>query len=139
MGPAFTGGCACGSLRYAMSGQPAAQFQCQCRDCQRLGGGGHSSWLIFGDPAEVCVTGPAARWSSYSAGGVEKRHGFCPTCGSPVFLTFPANPGHTAVLAGSLDDPSRFQPGFVTWGSTGPAWDRLDPTLTVFDKMPPAR
>jgi hypothetical protein len=137
MGDTFTGGCACGSLRFAMTGQPVAQFQCQCRDCQRRSGGGHSSWLVFRESADAVVTGAATRWSSAAEGGTEKRHAFCPTCGAPVFLTFPANPGTIAVTAASLDDPGRFAPGFVTWGSTAQGWDRLDPALTVFAKMPP--
>lgn len=135
----ISGGCACGGLRYAMASPQVAQFQCQCRDCQKLGSSGHSSWLVFREDAGRAVSGPAGRWSSYSEGGREKRHGFCPVCGSPVFLTFPDNAGAMAVTASSLDDPSAFKPTFVTWGSTAQSWDRLDPGLTVFAKMPPAQ
>ena len=42
------------------------------------------------------------------------------------------------VHATSLDDPSRFKPQAVTYGMRGHAWDRLDPGLPKFDKMPPA-
>jgi hypothetical protein len=132
------GGCACGSLRYAMPVTPVAQFQCQCRDCQRRSGGGHSSWLVFRQEAAAVVTGPASRWSSAAEGGAEKRHAFCPTCGAPVFLTFPANRGTIAVTAASLDRPEAYSPAFVTWGATALAWDRLDHSLTIFAHMPPA-
>lgn len=134
-----SGGCACGALRYGMASAPVAQFQCQCRDCQKLGSSGHSSWLVFREDATQVVSGMASRWSSRSEGGIEKSHGFCPVCGSPVFLTFPASPGSIGVTASSLDDPSAFAPGFVKWGSSAQGWDRLDPALTVFAKMPPER
>ena len=42
------------------------------------------------------------------------------------------------VHAASLDDPARFKPQVVTYGVRGYDWDRLDPALPKFDKMPPA-
>jgi len=42
-----------------------------------------------------------------------------------------------AVHAASLDDPSRYQPQMVLYLSSGYAWDKLDPNLPKFDKMPP--
>jgi hypothetical protein len=34
----FTGGCACGAIRYNCSEKPVAQLICHCRDCQRASG-----------------------------------------------------------------------------------------------------
>lgn len=133
----FTGGCACGALRYRLRTVPVVQSQCQCRDCQHRSGSGHASWLVFPESAEDVLAGPSARWGVTADTGTEKEHGFCPTCGTPVFLTFPGQAGLIAVHAASLDDPSRFAPVLVTWGSTAQGWDRLDPALTVFPKMPP--
>lgn len=133
----FTGGCACGALRYAMHGLPVVQTHCQCRDCQRRSGSGHSSWLVFAEPAAEAVTGPARQWSVAAESGAEKRHAFCPTCGTPVYLAFPAMPGIVAVTAASLDDPARFSPRQVTWISTAQAWDALPTGLQGYSQMPP--
>jgi hypothetical protein len=124
-------------LRYALQGPPVVQSQCQCRDCQRRSGSGHSSWLVFAENAAEVVSGPATHWSALAETGVEKQHGFCPVCGTPVFLTLPASPGIIAVHAASLDDPAAFAPVLVTWADTAQSWDRLDPSLTVFARMPP--
>ena len=43
----YTGGCACGAIRYQISGEPLFQNDCQCRDCQRKSGTGHGSYLTF--------------------------------------------------------------------------------------------
>ncbi len=43
----FTGGCACGAIRYDVSGEPVAMVDCQCRQCQRESGTGHASHLVF--------------------------------------------------------------------------------------------
>ena len=36
MSEAYTGGCACGAIRYEISGEPMVSNDCQCRDCQRM-------------------------------------------------------------------------------------------------------
>ena len=46
--------------------------------------------------------------------GNVKTRAFCPTCGSPVYLTFAAMPDLFTVHAASLDDPGRYKPQMVT-------------------------
>jgi hypothetical protein len=47
MSGAYTGGCACGAIRYEIADDPMVQSDCQCRDCQRKSGTGHTatSWV----------------------------------------------------------------------------------------------
>jgi hypothetical protein len=47
-------------------------------------------------------------------------------------------PDVTTIIAGSLDDPSVFKPGFVCYTSRGHAWDLIDPAVPSFPKMPKA-
>ena len=56
MSEPFTGGCACGAIRYEISGEPLVQFDCQCRDCQRMSGTGHGSYLAFPRANESVVS-----------------------------------------------------------------------------------
>ena len=90
-------------------------------------------------PKQGCVTvdGEASVWRFQGDSGSDKFHAFCPVCGGPVHLTFAAAPDIVAIYPGSLDEPARFAPAFVTHGIRGEAWDTLDPGLTVFEKMPP--
>jgi hypothetical protein len=64
---------------------------------------------------------------------------FCPTCASPVCMTFAAMPDLFTVRAASLDDPSRYKPQMVKYRVRGCAWDPIDPALPKFDKMPDVR
>ena len=137
MTDSFTGGCACGAVRYEIGATPAAMVDCQCRHCQQRSGTGHGSYVTFTSRAAVRLTGQASEWEITGDAGTVKRHGFCPTCGSPVYLTLPAVPDVFIVHAASLDDPGRYQPQVVTYTSSGHAWDRLDPGLPQFEKMPP--
>ncbi|TIN26893.1 MAG: aldehyde-activating protein [Mesorhizobium sp.] len=61
---------------------------------------------------------------------------FCPVCGTPVYLTYTAMPEPITVHAASLDDPSRFNPTVVTYGSRALPWDKMDTALKTFEKMP---
>ena len=139
MREAFTGGCACGAVRYEIFGEPVFMNHCQCQDCQRRSGTGHGSYLTFADRKSVKLEGKAAHCDVVADSGNVKTHGFCPSCGSPVSLTFAAMPDLFTVHAASLDDPSQFKPQAVTYGMRGYAWDHLDPAVPTFDKMPPAQ
>jgi len=132
----YTGGCACGAIRYAMPHQPIFQNHCQCRDCQRRSGTGHGSWLTFAARAEMAITGEATQWEVAGDSGNVKVHAFCPRCGTPVFLRFAAMPDLIAVPAGSLDEPARFEPQVLTYRVRGLAWDVVDPALRAFERMP---
>ena len=133
----YTGGCACGAIRYETSSEPIVENHCQCRDCQKRSGTGHGSYLTFPQRADVTITGEAKNWRVAGDSGNEKVHAFCPTCGTPVYLTFVAMPELIAVHAASLDDPSQFNPQVVTYSIRGHAWDTIDPSLQKFERMPP--
>ena len=132
----YNGGCACGAIRYGTTSKPIVENHCQCRDCQRRSGTGHGSYLTFGQRNDVTISGEAKEWRVTGDSGNVKNHAFCPTCGTPVYLTFAAMPELIAVHAASLDDPSQFKPQMVTYCIRGNAWDTLDPPLLKFERMP---
>jgi hypothetical protein len=134
---AFTGGCACGAIHYEIAAEPLFSNDCQCRDCQRKSGTGHGSYMTF-PRAGVTLTGKASHWDMVGDSGNVKTRAFCPTCGSPVYMTFAAMPEVFTIHAASLDDPSRYKPQAITYRGRGHAWDQIDPALPAFDKMPPA-
>ena len=82
------------------------------------------------------LQGKATDWDIVADSGNVKTRSFCPTCGSPVYLMFSANPNVFTVHAASLDDPNRYKPQAVTYNVRGYAWDHLDPALPKFEKMP---
>ncbi len=137
MSKPYTGGCACRAIRYEVTGEPIVNVDCQCRQCQRSSGGGHTSNMTFRGAA-VKLSGEASRWQVTGEGGTVKSNAFCPTCGSPVYMTFPDMPDIFIVRPASLDEPERYSPQLVTWTDAAQPWDRIDPALPSFPKMPPA-
>lgn len=132
----YTGGCACGALRYSTPHAPVFQNLCQCRDCQRRSGAGHGAWLTFAARSDMTLTGEAHHWEVAGDSGNVKSHAFCPVCGTPVYLRFAAMPDLIAVAAGSLDEPARFTPQALTYAVRGEGWDRIEGALPTFERMP---
>lgn len=138
MSETYTGGCACGAVRYAISGPLLFSNDCQCRDCQSMSGTGHGSYLSFAGRGQMKLHGQASEWDMVADSGGVKTRGFCGACGSPVYQTYKAQPDVITIHAASLDEPARYSPQAVTYTARGHAWDRLDPALTKFEGMPTA-
>ena len=56
----FSGGCACGSIRYVCARAPVAMLNCHCRDCQRSSGAPFASGFIV-LTSDVEITGTPVR------------------------------------------------------------------------------
>lgn len=138
MSKTYAGRCACGAIRYSTKHQPIFQNHCQCRDCQLRSGTGHGSYLTFPSRSEMSISGDATHWEVKGDSGNIKIHSFCPVCGTPVYLRFAAMPDLIAIHATSLDEPSLFSPQALTYSVRGLAWDKIDPSLKAFEKMPNA-
>src|SRR5215472_12490653 len=134
----FSGGCACGAIRYQATAEPVLMLHCHCRDCQRASGGPFSSYVIV--PAEAFKLLQASlrfHPSPSEAGGMTRR-GFCPECGAPIVVKPDANPQFVAIRTASLDDPGWFNPQVDVWTSDTHPWDRMNPALPKFEKYPPS-
>lgn len=134
MAKSYAGGCACGAIRYETSSEPIFQNHCQCSDCQKRSGTGHGSYISFAQRADVKVIGKASEWAKAADSGNDKTQAFCPTCGTPLYLTFAAMPV-IAIHVASLDDPTQFRPQALTYSVRGHAWDAIDPSLPKFERM----
>ena len=135
MATSYAGGCACGAIRFETGEQPIFQNHCQCLDCQKRSGSGHSSYLTFPRRSAMSITGVASEWSVTADSGHDKLHAFCPTCGTPVYLTFTAMPDLIAVHATALDHPGQFTPQALTYSMRGHPWDVIDPAVRRFERM----
>jgi hypothetical protein len=133
----YTGGCACGAIRYEIPSEPVSMNHCQCRHCQQKSGTGHGSYLTFITRKDVKLQGKATHWNVTGDLGTVKTRAFCPTCGSPVYMVFEAMPDIFIVHAASLDDPTRFKPQKVMYTASAQPWDRLDMSIPRFERMPP--
>ena len=132
----FSGGCACGAIRYESTAEPVLMLQCHCRDCQRSSGGPFSSFVIVPTEAFKLLKGAPRFHASPSEAGGMTRRGFCSECGSPIVVNAGAAPDVVAIRTASLDDPSWFNLQMDVWTSDAHPWDLMDPALPKFEKYP---
>jgi hypothetical protein len=133
----ISGGCLCGAVRYECRAEPQFAGHCQCRDCQKDTGTGHSSHL--GVPAGALgVSGELRHYDTTAESGNVSTRGFCPICGSPMLFKTSGFADLIFLTAGSLDDHSLFEPGMVVFTDSAQSWDHIDPALQRFPRMPKA-
>jgi hypothetical protein len=128
MTEALEGGCACGRVRYRISGAPRFSFHCQCRKCQRATAGGHSS-AVVADGKSVKLSGELKFFEQQADSGYLTRAGCCPNCGSPVLNLTARFPESRYIHAATLDDPASFRPERVVFRAEAQPWDHVDPDL----------
>lgn len=119
--PSRVGGCACGAVRFEARGEPRAQIICQCRDCQRAGGAGHSALAIF-SRAVVSIEGELSSHQTKSGENMSTRYR-CVECGCPIVNRTSRNETIDMLHAGAFDEPSFFKPEKVVFGASAQRWD----------------
>jgi hypothetical protein len=132
----FTGGCACGAIRYECATEPLYMGNCHCRDCQRATGSAYFAAVGMSTAAFRLTAGTPAYYEKLADSGNTMRRAFCPQCGSPVFLTNSARPNLVVLYAGSVDDPSWVRPARDIYTASAQPWDYMDPALPKFPQMP---
>ena len=130
----FAGGCMCGNIRYECSAEPIIMGNCHCRDCQRSTGTAYAAAILVPSDA-VSISGDVKYYDVTGDSGATNGRGFCPNCGSRLFSK-PPIAKFMGIYAGSLDDPSWFQPGMDFYTASAQPWDYLNPDLPKFAKMP---
>lgn len=134
----FTGGCACGAIRYESIAEPVMMLYCHCRDCQRSSGGPFSSFVIVPAEAFKLVQGSLRFHDSPSEAGGRTHRGFCPECGVPNVVNTDSAPQIVAIRTASMDDPSWFNPQVDVWTSDAQPWDHMDPAIPKYELYPPS-
>ena len=133
----FSGGCACGAIRYECSAPPLAMVNCHCRDCQRAGGSGYSPTIVVRRTALRLTSGEPRYYSTTAESGGIARRAFCPACGTPLFASTSTRQDVVGVRAGSLDDPPWFRASADVWTDSAQPWDMMDPDVSKFSKSRP--
>jgi hypothetical protein len=131
----YRGGCLCGALRYEAEGEPLYTGHCYCSDCRKASGSGFIPFMGFAAQT-LRFIGESRIFTSKAAHGGDAVRNFCPVCCSLVFGGVMGESESFTIYAGSLDDPSLFEPKIAIFGRSRPGWAILPPGLTVFDRMP---
>jgi hypothetical protein len=130
----FSGGCACGSIRYVCSRAPVAMLNCHCQDCQRSSGAPFASGVIV-RVSDIEITGTPKTHSVRAGSGSITTRSFCPDCGSPLFARSEAAP-FMSIRFPTLDNPLEFRPMLDIWTSSAQPWICLDEAIPHYPQIP---
>lgn len=132
----FSGGCACGAIRYTSTRAPVAMLNCHCKDCQLASGAPFASGVIV-MKADLQISGSPKTYAVKASSGSDAIRGFCPDCGTPLFTDSAANPHVTSIRFPTLDDVSEFKPMLDIYGASAQPWVCLDQSIPHFAHTPP--
>ena len=105
------------------------------RDCQKASGSGFIPFMLF-EAGAMRITGETSQVRSSSLRGSEAVRNRCVRCGSLVFGGIVGVDEDHTVYAGTLDDPSRFNPVVAIFTRDRPAWVMIPQGLITFETMP---
>jgi hypothetical protein len=131
-----TGGCACGAVRFKVTGPFMGVGVYHCTDCQKASGGGPNYVALAPNDSFEVTKGEAKIYRSKGDSGGEVRRAFCAECGTPLWSLPPGAP-FTPIKLGALDDSSDLTPMLHLYTSSAPPWHLMHQGIPTFPKAPP--
>ena len=119
--PDLTGGCFCGAVRFAVTGEPMAVSHCHCKDCRRITGAPFVTWMTLKSEDFAYTQGTPKEYQSSEDG----RRAFCEICGTTLAYRGVSHPEEIDVSAAALDDPEAVTPDDHLWIGSKLSW--IDP------------
>ncbi len=130
---ATTGGCACGAVRYELTGKPLIVHACHCRDCQRITGGAFVINLWMETEHVKLTSGKLKRFGLKGGTGQDHDVFFCGQCGTYLWSRYHGAPGNGRfVRAGTLDKPQAVTPDVHIFTRSKLPWVVLPPETPAF-------
>ena len=100
--------CQCGALQAHISGEGDG-VMCHCKACQRRSGSPFGM-MIYYDVDAVELSGTATEYTRLADSGDKLTHGFCPTCGTPFYLSTARHPGGIGISVGAHEGSDSLPP-----------------------------
>ena len=130
----ITGGCHCGSVRYALQGEAIYHALCHCVDCRRSAGAPMVGWAAYPSSALSITKGTPSTYASSDHG----RRQFCGTCGTGLFYLNAQNlPGIVDIQSGTLDAFADLPAQIHIQTADRVDWMESAHTLPEFERYPP--
>ncbi len=125
-----TGACACGAVRYEVTGELRKVTYCHCSKCRRWHG--HVGAYTAVERAGFRLTDE--RGLKWHAVNEKVRRGFCAECGSSLFWDEPGT--HLAICPGTLDAPTGLESkAHIYVGSKGDYYPLADDGLLRYHEF----
>ncbi|WP_109355396.1 GFA family protein [Sphingorhabdus sp. EL138] len=131
------GGCQCGDIRYAITGEPIVTFACHCTICQSQSGSAFGLAMRFHAEDFQISSGQLQSFTRRAESGQVFTNSFCANCGTRIHHHASANPDHLSLKPGTLDDTSWLKPTHHIFARSAQNWFIFPEDAKVFDTAPP--
>ena len=131
----LVGGCACGAVRYKVTGVPMSVQACHCTDCQTLSGSAFGLSMVL-NLSDIDVTQGEVQVNDFTASKNRMHRHHCPKCGVAIWFSSPGYEGIIAIKPGTLDDTSGLRPVAHMWYRSAQAWLHVGDDVPVFQEQP---
>lgn len=119
----YTGGCACGAVRFEITEPLVGALYCHCSRCQRRTGTAASANAKCEPGSFRVVKGEKHLRAWKPDGGAEKW--FCGECGSALFSVVPGDVPKIGVRLGALDSDPGIRPSYHQFVAYAAPWEEL--------------
>ena len=126
------GRCACGEVRYRLTGRPMFVHCCHCLDCQRQTGSAFVLNAIYEQDRIELLSGEIEPTPMPTDSG--RRHDIyrCPSCRTALWSDYGGRPTRFVRL-GTLEDPSALTPDVHIFTRSKLPWVTLPPEVPAFE------
>ena len=132
----YSGGCACGTLRYTINAEPLVSYCCHCTECQKRTSSAFGLNLqVTADELRIDRGTPKERHRRADSGN-DMTILFCGDCGTSLFSLSTARPAIRVVYAGTLDDPGWLPVKLNIWTKSALPWVHMDPVIDRIEGQP---
>jgi hypothetical protein len=125
--------CQCRQLTAEVPEKPLITIACHCIACQRRTGAPFGV-LGYYRRDQVHVDGEAKAYKRISAEGNTVETGFCPVCGSTVYLYLGKQPELIGIAVGAIADPALRAPTWSVWEESKHHWVAMPENMQHFEQ-----
>lgn len=123
------GRCFCGDIQYELTSPPQEAYYCHCRDCQYLSGSPFHVLAIVNRSSINLISGATSKHRHKTQDGSDMTREFCPSCGTPLFLTSSRFDDVQMFTVNTLDDPEVIKPSFQIWTASKVSWAEVNSSI----------
>ena len=136
MAETITGGCQCGAIRYAVTGEAEMLYVCHCKECQKQSASAFGMSMPLPRTAFRLTRGTPRQWRRRADSGRTVVGSFCPDCGTRLFHNSSRGPDYLNLKPGSLDDTAWLRPVGHLWTRSAQSWLSLADDALTFSSQP---
>jgi hypothetical protein len=125
----YTGGCSCGSIRFALS-EYLYVLTCHCSACKKRTGSVFGISVVAENHGITQISGRSQKYTRIAESGRPVHYEFCPACATTVLWRIEAAPERTIFAGGAFDDMRALDPAGEMYHENKLSWARVECSLS---------